>query len=137
MVACRIFTETDRFRLGTLLASRDIRSLTAPVSLDELEWLLEESSTSPSDRVSPDVVTMNSRIRLVDTRTGRERTCTVVYPQDVELIDGGVSVLGPIGSSLIGHKVGDRVECRQGDWSGQWRIAEVLLQPERYGATHL
>jgi regulator of nucleoside diphosphate kinase len=133
MCTQRVFTELDRFRLGTLLDSRATRSMAARRVLDELEWRLEEATAVASEHVSADVVTMNSMLRLVEVGTGREIICTIVYPEDIEFVDNGVSVLGPMGSVLIGHETGDLVEWWDGDDAGRWRIAEIISQPEQLG----
>lgn len=132
-----VFTDMDRFRLGTLLDSPDTKSLAARRVLDELEWRLEDATTVAAERVSADVVTMNSTVRLCEHDNDREIVCTVVYPEDRELVDQSVSVLGPVGSELIGRETGDVVEWWEGDNAGRWRIAEVISQPEQLGEFHL
>lgn len=133
----RVFTKLDRFRLGTLLDSRETKALADRNVLDELEWRLEEAAAVASEGIPADVVTMNSTLRLVEVGTGREMVCTVVYPEDLEFVDGGISVLGPVGSVLIGHETGDLVEWWEGDDAGRWYLAEILSQPEQVGDFHL
>jgi regulator of nucleoside diphosphate kinase len=137
MYAPSVFTELDRFRLGTLLGLPETRSMAAQRLLDELAWRLEEATAVASERVSADVVTMNSTLRLVEVDTRREIICTIVYPEDLEFFASGVSVLGPMGSVLIGHETGDMVEWWEGGDAGRWRIAEIISQPEQVGNFHL
>jgi regulator of nucleoside diphosphate kinase len=132
-----LFTEVDRFRLGQLLASDDARGLARWHLLDELEWQLETSEAALPESIPEDVVTMNSIVRLVNVNSAAEVVCRVVYPEDVDLFDCGVSVLDPLGTSLIGCEVDDLVECESGKGPGLWRIAEIVFQPERSGAFHL
>jgi regulator of nucleoside diphosphate kinase len=133
---CRI-TETDRWRLGRLLVSSEARAIAEPGVLSRLEGHLEESQTMQSASIPDDVVTMNSIVHLVSETSGARHVCTVVYPEDVELVDASVSVLDALGSGLIGCEVGDAVEWElQGD-RGPWRISEIVFQPEKAGAFHL
>ncbi len=132
-----VFTNADRCRLGCLLTSGDAYTASSSRLLDELEWMLEESNSTHPELISEDVVTMNSTVRLISTSSKAEFVCTVVYPDDVDLIDGGVSVLAPLGTRLIGCEVGDVVEWETPTDRGPWRVGEIVYQPERAGAFHL
>jgi regulator of nucleoside diphosphate kinase len=132
-----VFTDTDRCRLGRLVSSYQAQGLGSRQLLEELEWELEESKAVDSESIQEDVVTMNSTVRLIRDKSSEEFTCTVVYPEDVDLVDDGVSVLEPLGSRLIGCEVGDVLECAGMDSPGPWRVAEIVFQPERVGAFHL
>jgi regulator of nucleoside diphosphate kinase len=132
-----VFTDANRWRLGRLILSHQARSLATKQLLDELEWELEESEAVNSECIPDDVVTMNSTVRLVCMKSTEELTCTVVYPDDVELVDDGVSVLEPMGSLLIGCEVGDLLECNELVAPGPWRVAEIVFQPERVSALPL
>lgn len=132
-----VFTDADRCRLGRLLTSDDARGVAPRQLLDELEWLLETAEAMPPQAIPDDVVTMNSTVRLVNGDSTDAIVCTVVYPEDVELVEDGVSVLEPLGTRLIGCEVGDLVECENRSDRGLWRVDEILFQPERAGAFHL
>lgn len=126
-----IFTHADRCRLGQLLSSDDARGVAPWHLLDRLECLLEDAETVEAESIPDHVVTMNSTVLLVNANSAAELICTVVYPEDVDLIDEGVSVLEPLGTRLIGCEVGDLIECESQTDPGPWRIAEILFQPER------
>lgn len=132
-----VFTDTDRCRLGGLLLSDHARAATSLRVLDELLWQLEESEAVHPEHIPEDVVTMNSTVRLINVNSMAENICTVVYPEDVDLVDNGISVLAPLGTRLIGCEVGDLIECEQQNDRGPWRVAEIVFQPERVGAFHL
>jgi regulator of nucleoside diphosphate kinase len=128
-----VFTDTDRRRLGHLISSEDVRAAASRQVLDDLERELEDSRSVHREYIPEDVVTMNSTVRLINTATGAELVCTIVYPEDVDLFDDGLSVLSPLGSSLIGCEEGDVVECVTPDGRAFWKVAEVVYQPERVG----
>lgn len=80
-------------------------------SKSEIAELLEEE-LSRADVVSseelPDgVVSMNSRVSFKDLDTGRESMLTLVYPHEAKIEESKVSILAPVGSALIGLRVGD------------------------------
>ncbi len=62
---------------------------------------------------------------------------TLVYPKDADGSPGRLSIMAPVGSALLGLKVGDRI-----DWPGPGgkplsvRIVDVVYQPERAGELH-
>jgi regulator of nucleoside diphosphate kinase len=129
----RTLTELDHVRLLNLLR-RDARGDGSPAQLQAIEEMLDVSILVPSREVSPDVVTMYSQVLLQDLHTGQRSTLTLCYPADAEPAVGFVSVLSPVGSALLGLRVGSTAR-----WStpiGDQRAAEilaVLFQPESSG----
>ena len=107
-------------------------------NIDMLEEELARATIVPSEEVPSDVVTMNSRARFKDTKTGEEMEFTLSYPQQADIAEGRISVLAPVGSALLGLRVGDEI-----DWplpSGGTRslqITSVVFQPEATGQFHL
>lgn len=132
-----LLTESDRCRLGWLLTADATRGVAPRQLRDELEWRVETAEAVMAEAIPDDVVTMNSTIRLVSMNSKAEIVGTVVYPEDVEVVDHGVSVLDPLGTRLIGCEIGDLIECEDQNDPGPWRVAEILYQPERSGAFHL
>ncbi|MEJ1165263.1 GreA/GreB family elongation factor [Variovorax sp. CCNWLW186] len=121
----RTLTDLDFVRLSKLLG----REL--PPGLADLLAIAEVTS---SRAVPPNVVTMCSRVELVDLHTARRQTLTVCYPGDAEAAAGFISVLSPVGSSLLGLKVGDIAKwlTPNGD-SCAAEVAAILFQPEAAG----
>jgi regulator of nucleoside diphosphate kinase len=122
----RTLTELDHARLTKLLD----QSPHHPV----LEALLESTDVIRSREVPPDIVTMYSQLTLVDTRSGEQRKLTLCYPQDADPASGFVSVLSPVGISLIGLRLGATASWTlPGGAQGSARVAEILFQPEASG----
>ncbi|HNS20963.1 MAG TPA: GreA/GreB family elongation factor [Sedimentisphaerales bacterium] len=130
----RQITEFDSLRLNTLIA--DIKAPGAPVSpfLDRLERVLESARTVAPREVEANVVTMNSQVRLKDRKGKDEITCSLVFPLDAvkgeDLGKKNVSVLSPMGLSILGRRVGDTIE-------GRIHVDQMLYQPEAAGDFHL
>ncbi len=96
--------------------------------------MLQASTLVPSREVAPDVVTMYSRVLLKDTQTSQRHTLTLCFPADAEPAMGFVSVLSPVGSALLGMRVGS--VARWPKPTGDEKAAEilaVLFQPESSG----
>lgn len=102
---------------------------------DQLEEELSRAKIVPPGQIPADTVTMNSRVVFEDEQTGERREVTLVYPKDANIDAGRISILVPVGSALLGLRVGQSI-----DWtlpSGQkhrYRVVAVPYQPEAAGS---
>lgn len=121
----------DLERLEALLAG-----LPAGAEAAALQDELDRADVVAPGQLPPDVVSMNSTVRFEIEESGEHFTRTLVYPRDAGGADA-VSILAPVGSALLGLKVGDAIE-----WPGPGgkplavRIVEIVYQPERAGELH-
>ena len=128
----RTLTELDHARLARL--TRNLAGATRRSDGDLLAQTLESATLVSSPRIPADVVTMRSTVALRDLETSRRYRLTLCYPQDAEPAAGSVSVLAPLGASMLGLRVG--ADAR---WSlphgGQRaaRLEAILFQPEASG----
>jgi regulator of nucleoside diphosphate kinase len=122
--------DDDRAKLDTLLrlmaASHDQQT----GYLAALAGELRRARVVPRSQLPPDVVTMNSTVRLRDLETGDEETYTLVYPADADIGQNKLSVLAPVGTALLGYRAGDVVEWPVPAGVSRFRIEEVLFQPK-------
>lgn len=130
-------TRFDLERLEDLLAVAGEFRYRDRADLKELEEELEKCKVVESADIPPDVVTMNSRVRLQDLVTGEEMVFTLVFPKDANISAGKLSVASPIGTAILGYAAGDNVEWRVPAGMRRIRIEEVLYQPEAAGDFHL
>jgi regulator of nucleoside diphosphate kinase len=121
--------ESDRCRLGALLHSADGRAYGSPSCLTALNARLEDAHSVAADRTPTDIVTMNSTVELCELQSTAGRRLTLVYPTDADFGDDCISVFEPLGTQLLGSKVGDVVHCN----NRPARIARIVYQPERAG----
>lgn len=115
--------------------------LDSPVARDidtrGLEAELERAEVVEPADLPADVVSMNSTARVRDLDSGETREVTLVYPRDADGTPGRVSILAPIGSALLGLRVGETI-----DWplpGGRMSHLELLAihyQPEHAGDLH-
>ena len=121
-------TVSDMDRLGRLVlaAIADTPDLEPLRALDrELD---RAQAVRPQD-VPPDVVTMNSKLRMTDLATGQQRIVTLVYPNQANDQER-VSILSPLGTALLGYRVGDEIRWETPAGSLHLRVEELLYQPE-------
>ena len=128
----RTLTELDHARLTRLT-----RSLAGPLRHrdgDPLDQALETATLVAPTTIPADVVTMHSRVVLRDLETSRRYRLTLCYPDDAEPAAGFVSVLAPLGASMIGLRVGaDARWARPDGGQGAARLEAILFQPESSG----
>ena len=105
--------------------------------LQRLQEELDRAHVVETTAIPQDVVTMNSRVRLRDVYTGEERLCALVFPSDADIELNKISVLAPIGTAMLGYRVGDIIEWKVPAGFKQLRIDEILYQPEAAGHYHL
>lgn len=105
--------------------------------LESLEAELSRGTVVAPADVPPDVVTMNSRVRLVDLDTQEEMEYVLVFPSDADPTQSKISVLAPIGTAMLGYRVGDTFAWEVPDGVRRLQVKEVLYQPEASGDYHL
>lgn len=125
IVGERTLTEHDFARLSKLLDGH------LPPALANI---LGSAEVLRSREVPADVVTMYTKVELVDIPTGRRHTLTVCFPGDSEPSAGFISVLSPVGSGLLGLRVGSiaRWQTPSGE-EGAAEIVAIPFQPEASG----
>jgi regulator of nucleoside diphosphate kinase len=130
-------TEFDMKRLRELIDEAKRLDRRGNEYLESLEGELSRGILVAPTDVPPDVVTMNSRVNLVDLDTGEEMVCTLVFPNEADMAQSKISVLAPIGTAMLGYRVGDTFEWKVPDGIRRLEIKGVLYQPEASGDYHL
>jgi regulator of nucleoside diphosphate kinase len=134
----RVFiTDTDRDRLEKLLLGTRVWSNRDKEHLQALEEELDKAHTVGSRDIPGDVVTMRSQARVKDMKAGREMDISVVFPSEADSEQGKISVLAPIGTALLGYRVGDTIEWKVPGGLRRLKIERILYQPEAAGDYHL
>ena len=117
-------TQEDLERLSDLLDAQGGR-------FAKLEGELVRATVVPREEIPHDVVTMNSRVLFENETTGVRREVTLVYPRDADIDAGKISILVPVGTALLGLRVGQSIEWElpSGE-THRYRVIEVPYQPE-------
>ena len=69
--------------------------------------------------------------------TGEERELTLVYPRDADGQPDKVSILAPVGSALLGLRIGDTIEWPvPGGRTIRLQVLSIRFQPEAAGELH-
>ena len=101
---------------------------------DKLESELVRANVVSREKIPKDVVTMNSRVIFENETTSERREITLVYPASADIDAGKISVLVPVGTALLGLRVGQSIDWElPGGEKQRYRIVEVLFQPAAAG----
>lgn len=131
-----VVTSQDLARLRSLLDSTLRRRRWEELHLRALAEELESAEVLEPEQVPEDVVTMRSRVRVLDMVSGGELTYTVCYPSEANLEAGRLSVLAPVGTALLGYRVGDVIEWPVPGGVRVLKVVELLHQPEAAARPH-
>ncbi len=121
-------TENHR-RLHSLLAAASRDGRNRDVARD-LESELNRARVVPNDELPNDVVTMHSKVRILDMDGREEMMFTLVFPGEAKVEEGKVSVLAPLATAILGYRAGDTLTWKMPDGDRRIKVLEILYQPE-------
>ena len=131
-----VITAADFDRLHGLVESPRYRATHAAL-LHTLKEELDRGKVVQADRVPANVVTMRSRVRIQDLKDNERETYTLVYPEEADITAGKLSVLAPLGTALLGTRVGQVVKFDAPAGQRRLKVEKILYQPESAGDLHL
>ncbi len=79
----------------------------------------------PQDRVG-----FGSKVTVVDLKTKDEEVYTLAFGDYIDLDTGQVSMASPLGTSLLGKKVGDEVLLQLPRGERRLRVKDLITLPE-------
>ena len=116
-------TKFDLDRLNQLPHDEYDRALSAE---------LENAEVVAAKSIPDDVITMNSQVKFKDI-DGKEKIYWLVFPEDADVTENKISILSPVGCSLIGYRIGSDVVIPTPHGNKKLTVEEILYQPERAG----
>jgi regulator of nucleoside diphosphate kinase len=112
---------------------QDLVPLDSTPAGEQLDVELARASVVAQAEIDHNVVTMNSDVTYQELVSGVQRTVRVVYPDKADAARGWISVLAPLGSALLGLRVGQEIEWRMPSGMRRVRVLAVPYQPEANG----
>lgn len=101
---------------GLILSQADYERLLAVIdnhpsaAADALDEELSRAAVVAPAELPADVVTMDTKVTFEDLDSGAQSTVTLVYPALADVATMRISVLSPVGSALIGLRVGGVID---------------------------
>lgn len=127
-----LVTEKDYLRLKSLIEGK------GPEEIENLEIELDRAQLLADNEVPSDLVTMNSIFRFENMSENKQMIMSIVYPQESNAQENKVSILAPLGSALLGLRVGQEINWQFPDGkTKKLKVLEILYQPEANGDWHL
>ena len=130
-------TTFDMNRLFAMIEQLRKSGFRETANLEKLEEELARSDEVAPGEVAADVVTMNSRVRLQDEASGQTLECNLVFPGEADASANRISIVAPLGTAILGYRVGDTVTWPMPGGERQYTIVEIVYQPEAAGDLHL
>ncbi|MDI9611485.1 MAG: nucleoside diphosphate kinase regulator [Acidobacteriota bacterium] len=130
-------TDYDMQRLRKLLEGTQYWNQKDKEYLSHLEEEMDQAVVVSYEKVPPDVVTMNTQMQVTDLDTKKKMSIQLVFPSEADFEKGKISILAPIGTALIGYRVGDTVTWEVPNGTRRLKIEEIVYQPEAAGDYHL
>ena len=129
----RTITDLDHVRIFTLLRRQGTAGQ-SPAQAEALAELIDAADQVPPQQIAGDIVTMYSKLRVSDADGANERRLTLCYPADADVAQGMISVLSPLGTALLGLRVGELARWRGIDGKpAELRLLAIEYQPEASG----
>jgi regulator of nucleoside diphosphate kinase len=128
-----LITELDRQRLIDLIVEAQSGEYRGSIYLEKLRGELDRAQIVSPQQIPGDVITMNSKVIVRDLDSGEDETYTLVYPEQANTAEGKISVLAPIGTAMLGYRIGDVFEWEVPAGKRRLRIEKILYQPEASG----
>ena len=124
-----LITVTDHAKLRSIVAAGALFDRSGGEA-KALQCELERAQVLQPDDIPPDVITMNSRAELLDLETGEHMEFALVLPSHANIDDGKISILAPLGTAMLGYRVGDEFEWPVPFGMRRLKVIQVHFQPE-------
>jgi len=91
-----------------------------------------DSSNMPRDRIR-----INTTFEIKAVEEMESRTLSLVFPDQANMEKNRLSILSPVGTAVLGYRVGDIIQWRVPAGKKRFIITKILYQPEASEDYHL
>lgn len=91
----------------------------------KLEGMLRNAKLIDEDDINTDIVSIGSKVVVKDLEYDEEMSLKIVGSAEADPYNGIISNESPVGSSLLGHKVGDLVDISVPDGIIKYEILDI------------
>lgn len=114
-------TRDDNTKLRLLLATALYSNANRP--LQKLREELDRAAVLDAGSIPPGVVTMDSSVEFEDLTTSEIEEYTITFPDRANVDEKRLSILAPIGTALLGCRVGEIV-----NWSTPGGVRQLKIR---------
>lgn len=125
-------TKYDYTRLKSMVQEYT-KTNKADTNIKDLLGEIERAQKVDSYTIGSNYITMNSIFELKKMNELDFQQFRLVFPEDADIDKDKISVLAPIGTAVLGYKVGDVIKWKVPDGENFFQITNILYQPEANG----
>ena len=96
--------------------------------IDELEDIVSRAEVIDVSKLSGKTVRFGATVTVADEDTDEETTYQIVGAYEADLAKGSISVVSPLGRSLIGKTIGDSVEVNTPGGQKGYEVVNVKFK---------
>lgn len=90
---------------------------------------LERAIIVHKDAFPKHAIRLNSQVSLVEKKTKKKISFTIVLPKHANIKEQKISALAPVAVAIIGFRKGEEVRCKLPGGTRHFRIEEVINKP--------
>jgi regulator of nucleoside diphosphate kinase len=125
-----LVTDRDMLELAQCLEERSRWPGPEGEAVQALQRKMNRAGVLRNDAIPPDVITLNSRVRVTNLDDAADATHTLVMPARSSTARDAISVLHPMGAALLGRRRGHEVEVPLRSGLMRLKVEDVVYQPE-------
>ena len=126
-----VLTIDDMERIAQLVRTLKSSSFRDQQQLDLLDEVLQSADAMASEHVPIDVIGIDSCFRALDLDSRTNVQYTLVFPENADISEGKISILTPVGTAVLGHRVGDVFEAEAPGGTKRLKIEYVSRRERR------
>ncbi|GBE06315.1 MAG TPA: transcription elongation factor GreA [Nitrospirae bacterium] len=96
--------------------------------IQELQTKLATLQVIDPSRISHDKVAFGAKIKVLNLDTDEEKTFTLVGPDESDVKNNKLSIMSPVGRSLIGKSIGDLVTVKAPAKTMEYEILDLSFE---------
>lgn len=121
----QVVMRRDDFHLLTNYFKNNSTTMATKNDYASLGEELSKAAVVEKEDFPADTVRLNSTAVIKDLKSGRVLSLTVVLPEQANIKQNKVSVLAPVGTALIGAKIGQQVSWKTPASTMNFSVIEV------------
>ena len=129
-----IISEGDARRLRPLVESSNKVNGVEAENLQRLRDELGRAQIVSESDLPDDIISMNSTVELEDLEDDEIMTYTLVFPENANVSEGRISILAPLGTAMLGYRVGYEIEWPVPSGTLRVRVRRVTKNEVTAGA---
>lgn len=132
-----VISKTDYLRIKKSLSNGQMNHTVSEQEAEKLLKELDSAKIVEPEQMPPQVVTMNSIVKLTYLKTSNQVSFQLVYPNQANLKEKKISIFSQLAIAIIGYQAGDTIEWMLPGGLTRIRIDEIIYQPEAAGDYNL